>query len=151
MTLTAQALTLPKMLEERLAHLTPNERAALAALVDRLRQRYGDDLLRVVLFGSKARGDFDDESDLDVLIVVRMPEDAYRQYWNEIVDLTWEIELAFGIVTSLIIKSEGDYATMRKHRLLLARNIEQDGIELWTMQPKGLTFECVLPKPTTTW
>ena len=84
MTLTAQALTLPKMLEERLAHLTPNERAALAALVDRLRQRYGDDLLRVVLYGSKARGDFDDESDLDVLIVVRMPDNDYWRHWREI-------------------------------------------------------------------
>jgi len=40
-------------LDERLSHLTANERAGLAALVDRLRQRYGDDLLRVVLFGSK--------------------------------------------------------------------------------------------------
>jgi predicted nucleotidyltransferase len=125
----------------RLAHLTPNERAALTTLVERLRERYGDNLLRVVLFGSKARGDFDDESDLDVLIVARMPEGDYRRHWNEIVDLTWDIELAFGIVTSLIVKSEGDYATMRKHRLLLARNIEQDGIELWTTQPKEPIFE----------
>jgi predicted nucleotidyltransferase len=50
-------------LDERLSHLTANERAGLAALVNRLCQRYGNDLLRVVLFGSKARGDFDDESE----------------------------------------------------------------------------------------
>jgi len=44
-------------------------------------------LLRVVLFGSKARGDFDDESDLDLLIVVRMLDGRYRQYWSEIADI----------------------------------------------------------------
>ncbi len=121
--------------DKRLAHLMPNERAALAALVDRLRQRYGGDLLRVVLFGSKARGDFDDESDLDVLIVVRISDGEYRKHWNEIVDLTWDVELAYGIVTSLVIKSEKDYATMRMHGLLLFRNVEQDGIELWTTRP----------------
>jgi predicted nucleotidyltransferase len=135
-TSTLQAAPANKI-AERLSHLTPNERAALAALVDRLRQRYGDDLLRVVLFGSKARGDFDDESDLDLLIVVRMRDGNYRQYWNEIVDLTWDIELTYSIVTSLVIKSETDYATMRLHGLLLSRNIEQDGIELWTTQPSA--------------
>jgi hypothetical protein len=140
MTLTSRAVR-EETLAERLPYLTPDERAGLVALVDRLRQRYGDDLLRVVLFGSKARGDFDDESDLDVLVVVRMSDDDYWRYWNEIVDVAWGIELAYSIVTSLVIKSEHDYATMREHQLLLARNIERDGVELWTMQPNGPTFK----------
>ena len=61
-------------LDGSLWHLTPNERAGLEAFVDCLRCRYGDDLLRVVLFGSKARGDFDDESDIDLLVVVLILE-----------------------------------------------------------------------------
>ncbi len=122
-------------LDERLpSHLTTNERIALVALVDRLRQRYDDDLLRVVLFGSKARGDFDEESDLDLLIVVRMPDDDYRRYWNEIVNGTYDIELQHDVVFSFIIKDEPQYALMRQWNLLLNRNIEQDGIELWTSQ-----------------
>ena len=112
------------------ARLTPDERARLDTFVARLHQRYGDDLLRVRLFGSKARGDSHEESDLDLLVVVRMKDGAYRQYWREIVDISAEIELEYGCVTSLIIKSESDYARMRQHQLLLARNIEQDGIDL---------------------
>ena len=69
--------------DRRLSKLRSNERAGLAAFVERLRQHYGDDLQRVVLFGSKARGDFDDESDLDLLVVVRMVKGNYRQYWSE--------------------------------------------------------------------
>jgi predicted nucleotidyltransferase len=40
-------------------YLNENERGALQAFVAQLRQRYGRDLQRVVLFGSKACGDFD--------------------------------------------------------------------------------------------
>lgn len=109
-------------------------------LVDRLHQRYDEDLLRVVLFGSKARGDFDDESDLDVLIVVRMPDDNYWRYWNEIVTTTYDLELTYSVVFSFIIKDEPEYALMRQWNLLLNRNIEQDGIELWTSQPSEPSF-----------
>jgi len=129
--------------------LRPNERAGLTAFVERLRQRYGDDLLRVVLFGSKARGDFDAESDLDLLVVVRMTDGRYRQTWSEIADIAWQVELAYGIVTSLIVKDQADYARMRGHRLLLARNIERDGIELWTTSLNAPTLTPALPKPAT--
>jgi predicted nucleotidyltransferase len=131
-------------LDERLpSHITANEQAALGALVDRLRQRYGNDLLRVVLFGSKARGDFDEESDLDLLIVVRMSEADYWRHWNEIVHIIWGVEFEYDIVTSLILKDEVSYATMLKNRLLLIRNIEQDGIELWTTQSSEFTSTSV--------
>ena len=115
----------------RQTRLAGHERAALSALVGRLRQRYGNDLRRVVLFGSKARGDFDNESDLDVLVVISMSTDMYRHYWNDIVDIACDIELKYGVVISLIIKETANYAAMRSQGLLLARNIEQDGIDLW--------------------
>lgn len=115
----------------RQTRLAGHERAALSALVARLRRRYGNDLRRVVLFGSKARGDFDNESDLDVLVVISMSTDMYRHYWNDIVDIACDIELKYGVVISLIIKETANYAAMRSQGLLLARNIEQDGIDLW--------------------
>lgn len=134
---------------KRRPRLKANEKAGLAALVRELRARYGSDLQRVVLFGSKARGDFDKESDLDLLVVVRMGNGSYRQYWNEIVDVAWRVELAYGIVTSLVIKDVADYDTMRDHQLLLARNIEQDGVDLWTMPPSAPTSKPASPKPAT--
>jgi len=91
-----------------------------------------------VLFGSKARGDFDDESDLDLLVVVRFPEDEHWEHWRQIADSAWEAEYAHGVVTSLIVRTPDEYHTMQRDRLLLYRNIERDGVTLWTLQPDAL-------------
>jgi predicted nucleotidyltransferase len=124
-----------------LSHLTPNERAGLAAFIHRLHQDYGANLLRVILFGSKARGDFDAQSDLDVLVVVHMSGEDYWQHWRRIVDMAWAVELAYSLVISSIIKNEHDYTKLCEHRSLLARNIERDGIVLWTMSPNACTSQ----------
>jgi predicted nucleotidyltransferase len=131
---------LKNIFDERLSYLNPNELEALESLVNRLRRRYGDDLQRLVLFGSKARGDFDEESDLDVLVVVRMLEGEYWQHWNRIIDLTYDLELEYNVVFSLLIKNEPEYALMRQWNLLINRNIDEDGIELWTSQQSEPSF-----------
>ncbi len=59
------------MRRNALAHLTPKERAALEELITRLREKYRDHLVRVILFGSKVRGDFDAESDIDLMTVFK--------------------------------------------------------------------------------
>lgn len=133
--------TAAETLAKQLPHLTLKERTGLTDLVKRLYQHYGFDLRRVVLFGSKARGDFYHESDLDVLVVVRMASHNYWRYWNEITTLVWQIELEYDLVISLLVENEPDYAIMSKHELLLTKNIERDGIELWTMPPNEPIFK----------
>ena len=136
MTLTESATR-----DSKLVHLKENERRALAELVERLRQRYGDDLLRVVLFGSKARGDFDEESDLDVLAVVKhIPDETYWRHRNEIIENTYEIELNHDVVFSLLVLDEAEHSRMRQWNLLIDRNIARDGIDLWTSQPSEPQF-----------
>jgi predicted nucleotidyltransferase len=126
---------------DQLQHLTENERAALEDFVARLRHHYGDDLLRVVLFGSKARGDFDYESDLDLLVVVRFPDEDYWRHRKQIVDMAWEAGFEHSLVLSTVIRTPAEYDRMQHDRLLFYRNIKQDGIELWTTQPDALISE----------
>lgn len=131
-------MTLPRdtmqesTLDKYLSHLAANERTALAALVHRLRQCYGDDLLRVVLFGSKACGDSDEESDIDVLVVVRMPDDDYWQHRRQISAIAGHLDLEHDVILSTLLVDEAELAEMRRANLLLNRSIQRDGIELWT-------------------
>lgn len=117
-------------MDERLKYLTENERGALQALVERLQQRYGDNLLRVALFGSKARGDFDDESDLDVLVVVR--ERDYWSCWREIADLSTRLLLETGVNVSAVVRDAERYQWWMVHHAPIYNAIQRDGIELWT-------------------
>lgn len=129
--------------EKRLQHLTKNERDALETFVTRLRQLYGDDAQLVMLFGSKARGDFDDQSDLDVLVVVRFPNEDYWRHWQQIADMAWEVEFEHDVVLTTIIRAPAAFKQMQRDRLLLYRNIEQDGVRLWTSMPDAPMYKSV--------
>ena len=51
----------------------------LEKLGTELKERYQDRLIRLVLFGSQARGDADSLSDIDVLVVLRGNVDALTE------------------------------------------------------------------------
>ena len=60
----------------------------LKALVEKLFERFRDDLISVVFFGSVARGEARKESDLDLLLVIRnLPRSRFRRQ-----DLFMEVE-----------------------------------------------------------
>ena len=61
----------------------------LQDFVFKLRESEGDNLLRVVLFGSMARGDYDEESDTDVFVLLRDGELSKKR--AEIVDLAYDV------------------------------------------------------------
>ena len=77
------ALRDPRILEQT---LSAEERAVVDELSRRVHDRYGDSLERLVVFGSRARGDARDDSDIDLLVVLRMAPgselDAERTIWG---------------------------------------------------------------------
>jgi len=52
-------------------NLTEKEKQVVKELVDELKKLYGDNLSRVILYGSKARGDATEDSDIDILVVLK--------------------------------------------------------------------------------
>jgi predicted nucleotidyltransferase len=54
-----------------LAHtLTAEERAAVTEFSRRVRERFGDRVRKVAVYGSRARGDVHEGSDIDVLVLL---------------------------------------------------------------------------------
>lgn len=93
-------------------------RAALAAT-------YGDRLERVVLFGSRARGDARPDSDYDVAVFIREP-DRWLDEAIRLADLGTDILMETGAVISAKPFRAGSY----NEALPLMREIQREGLDL---------------------
>ena len=49
-------------------------------LLEALKRRLGDHLISLLIFGSTAREDFKEESDIDILLIVKDKREAEREY-----------------------------------------------------------------------
>ena len=115
----------------RLRHLAPRERDALTGLISWLREKWSDGIAHVWLFGSKARGDSDAESDVDLLIVAIAGDDELRE---EVGRIAYDLSLEHGVLLCEHVVSGWRFAQMRARREPLYRNISREGIDLWASE-----------------
>ncbi len=118
---------------ETLKYLSKREKIALIEYLKRLEKQYGEQVVRVVLFGSKTRGDFDGESDLDLLVVIRSGDKHFRE---ELERVGFEIDLEYDVILSDMIVDLKRYELMQKIKEPLYQSIEKEGIDLWTKIPE---------------
>ncbi len=94
-----------------------------------LRARFGDRLREAVLFGSQARGDAHEESDVDVLVVVDgLGERERRRVYEMAYDAGVEGEELVSI--SPLAYATDHVADMRAREKRLMREIARDGVAL---------------------
>lgn len=109
--------------EEILVRLAPVERRWVEEFRDRVRDELGPRLRDLRIFGSKVRGDFGEESDIDLLVLVDRLD--YRT-WQSIVDLAHAISSWLSPVVedfdeyhSPASRASGFYKEMRKESVRL--------------------------------
>ena len=110
-----------------LERLSPSVREALQEARQRLQAIYGDRLRRVILYGSRARGDATEESDVDLLVVLEGPiENVYTEikragaFWGDLFS-------RYGLSFSIKPYTEEAYQDLRRPFM---QNVHREGIEL---------------------
>ena len=96
----------------------------MAELKRGLAEMYGERLKAVYLFGSYARGDYEESSDVDVMIVLS----EYENYGTEIDrsgELVSRLSLAYGISISRVFMKEIQWQSSDTP---LLRNIRAEGV-----------------------
>ena len=90
---------------------------------------FGDKLHSVILFGSYARGDYDNESDIDIMIIADIPSERIYDYKAKIDELCGFLLFEFGIVVSI---TEKDADTFNRYADILPfyTNIRKEGIKI---------------------
>jgi len=101
--------------------------ARLNELRRRLENLLGPDASKMVLFGSRARGDYSDNSDVDVAILVR---GLTREMKNRILEEVAEFELEHLLPISALVLSEDEFNHLKMRERRIALDIEREGIPL---------------------
>ncbi len=74
--------------------------------ITEIRNIFGGHLQEVILFGSYARGDFRNDSDIDIMILVDLDDMAAKEYQDQVCDETYDFNLENQVDIRPIIKNE---------------------------------------------
>lgn len=107
------------------AKLTASEQSALQEFVAYLQKHLPNKVKRVALFGSKARGDSGQDSDLDVLVILR---DEDRQLRREILLQAARLSLKYDVLLSPRVIGEERWEQMRGFSLY--QNVQREAMSL---------------------
>lgn len=106
--------------------LSANEKKALVAAKELLVARFPVE--QVILFGSKARGDDDEESDIDLLLLTPKPIDWRER--QEIVSALFDVGMQFDVIFSIMVVPSREWREGLHTVLPIHDEIDRDGVPL---------------------
>ena len=102
---------------------------AAKRFADEIKKEYGSRLIKVVLFGSCARGDFEDDSDIDIMVLIDATAESIPDEREKVLSIIYRLddEFNYDVLFSPIIQSETVY---EKYLPILPfyQSIEREGV-----------------------
>jgi predicted nucleotidyltransferase len=106
--------------------MTPEQRGALMEIKRRLLEKF--DIKALVLYGSFARGQADEESDLDLLVVTAQPLTRLKRH--EITNAVFGVNLQYDTNFSTLVVDRKSWETGIISVLPIREEILRDGISV---------------------
>jgi len=107
--------------------LSPDEKSALSNFKAALKQALSGRLVELKLFGSKARGDDQPDSDMDVLVIVASDDWHIR---DKVYDVATDMLLQMDICISPKVISKNRFDQLRKEGTSFIHNVSKDAIAI---------------------
>lgn len=99
----------------------------VSELVKAYRSVYGDQIVKIILYGSYARGDYDSESDVDVVALVRGDRKILQEQLKRVWDVSSDLELEFDTILSPTVIPYDEYEQYAD-ALPYYKNIAEEGV-----------------------
>ena len=110
-----------------IGNLTEEEERIILEFKKRISDTFPDKILRVLLYGSKARGDDSVDSDIDIMVITR--ENDWR-LGDDIRKIGYELDEPLDYRFSIQVIPETRIKYMQENNFQFARNFLNDGITL---------------------
>lgn len=102
----------------------------LKQYVNKIRGIYGSHLKTVILYGSYARGDYREDSDIDIMILLDITDLEIENYGHKLSDMTYDFNMDHDVDIKPIAKYDEHFRYWLKAYPFYA-NVEQEGIKLY--------------------
>ena len=84
-------------------------------------------IVKIILYGSYARGDFNQYSDIDIMILVNNKETEISDYEEKIYDLTYDFNCKYDTEIMPIIKNVDQFEYWKK-AYMFYKNVDEEGV-----------------------
>lgn len=101
----------------------------LKKLGNHIRNIIGSDLSEVILYGSYARGDFDEESDIDIALIINERREHLSKYRGELTAIMSDLSLEYDTLISISCIPLQEFEEY-KSVLPYYKNIDMEGVVL---------------------
>ena len=91
---------------------------------------YGNDLKSVILYGSYARNDFNEDSDQDIMILVNLTEEQIQNTREIVSEYTYDFNMKYDLNIIPVVKSADHFEYWSKVYPFYI-NINKEGVELY--------------------
>ncbi|MFQ5901913.1 MAG: nucleotidyltransferase domain-containing protein [Thermodesulfobacteriota bacterium] len=108
-------------------YLTDAEREGVKGFIERLKWFLGASLLELRIFGSKVRGDFDRESDIDIFVVIDSDDWHIRE---AISNIAANVNIGYNCNISPVIYTKKEHEKNRYFQIMLIQEVEREGVSL---------------------
>ena len=98
--------------------------------ISEIKKIYGLYLQKVILYGSYARGDFGTDSDVDIMILLDLPDVDAKAYNRKLSYMTYDFNLDYDLDIKPIVKSEDFFRKWVVNYPFYA-NIQKEGVVLY--------------------
>lgn len=94
-----------------------------------IKKKYGTALCHVILYGSCARGDFSNDSDIDILILLDISPEELGRARKQISYIADQIDLDYDVVLAPIVQND-DLFLQYMPVSAFYQNIQREGIKI---------------------
>jgi predicted nucleotidyltransferase len=91
------------------------------------RDRFENHLSYVILYGSYARGDYNKESDIDIMVVADVSKDELMKHRGAFTQYCSDVDIEQGVFISLVLRDKATFDYWKKDHPFY-KNVLADGV-----------------------